>query len=454
MLERTFLFGLALAGVGTAHVESLRSWVLRLAFAHCVKPRKLFEMLLERFPLEGPNIDLSEVLKLWDVHGSGGVAAKLRSRFEQATGVDLGPATLTSFSSLLAEQHLLQRGTGRYCPECVKEDGAHGRLLWEVACVKACPVHRVRLRDASVCGAPKHEHLKLNARPRLVPVCSSCGSVAFACVADVPEAATEDEVWVATQVGRLLACGSETAAAWSSEHICLGLHKLVERCYGGSGVKESASAGLSRSSVCTWRAGVYRPSLGGLVQLCHHAQADVVALLGGRCESALARDAVDPLTLLNGRTETAGAPAAALEARHVDESRAPVDLLDRSYVRRACNLEDLSKALQAAIAESPPPNLTQFAERVETSARYINDKLPDLARALVKASTRYRKEVCDEKFDGAASAYADAARSLVASGKPVTPKYLQKVSGLVAFSQNPTRVRAMASAMQKFGSGS
>jgi hypothetical protein len=114
------------------------------------------------------------------------------------------------------------------------------------------------------------------------------------------------------------------------------------------------------------------------------------------------------------------------------------------------NLEDLSKALQAAIAESPPPNLTQLAERMEASARFINDKLPDLARALVEASARYRKEVCDEKFDEAASAYADAARSLVASGRPVTPKNLRKVSGLVAFSQNPTRVRAMASALQKF----
>ena len=130
MLKRTLFFGLPLAGVGTPVVESLRSYVQRLAFAHNLKPRVLIEVLLERFPWEGEPVDLSEVMKQWEVHGRGEVGRKLRERLERATGVDLQSSRFGSFSRLVAGQHLAKLGRGRYCPVCVLEDGAHGQLLW------------------------------------------------------------------------------------------------------------------------------------------------------------------------------------------------------------------------------------------------------------------------------------------------------------------------------------
>jgi transcriptional regulator with XRE-family HTH domain len=408
--------------------------------------------------LEGPNIDVSELLKTWDIHGSGGLAAKIRSRLELATGADLRAGTLTPVSDLLAGQHLVRTGSGRYCPVCVKEDNAHGHLLWEVACVKACPIHGVLLQDSSICGAPRSEHLKVNARPRLSCVCSSCGSVGFCCVTEMPERASADEIWVATQVGRLLSCGKGMSAAWTSQHLRMGLHTLVEGWYSGSVVKASLAAGLSRASVSTWCAGVNKPSLAGLMQLCHHAQVDIVWLLGGRCEPAPTYDDTDKLidwAEEDGDAERETALAAKqeteLQESTPDASRKPIDLFGRSYVHRSCTIEDIKNALAAAVVESPPPNLTQLAARLGTSARFINEKWPDQARALVEASARYRIEQNQSRFDEATDVYESAARSLVELGQPVTPKYLQKVSGLVAFSQNLTRVRAMESVVQKFG---
>ena len=205
MLKRTLFFGLPLAGVGTPVVESLRGYVQRLAFAHNLKPRVLIEVLLERFPWEGEPVDLSEVMKQWEVHGRGEVGRKLRERLERATGVDLQSSRFGSFSRLVAGQHLAKRGRGRYCPVCVLEDGAHGQLLWETACVKACPVHKVKLRDAATCGAPSDQHLPAHRRPKVPYACSMCGSLGFACVTSEPEAADDADIWVATQIGQLLA---------------------------------------------------------------------------------------------------------------------------------------------------------------------------------------------------------------------------------------------------------
>ena len=283
MLERTMFYGLPLAGVGTSRVESFRSYVQRLALAHCMKPLALIDTLLERFPWAGPMFDMPSVLKDWRVHGVSQVGVELRQRFASATGVDLERSALGAFSGLVAGSHLARLGSARYCPLCVREPDAYGQLLWEVACVRVCPEHRVRLREATVCGAPESERLPANARPKASHVCSTCGSLGFACLTDAVTPATDEELWVAEQVGRLLAVAPQVGAAWTPTALQQGLRKVVDGAYHGSVVAASLGAGLSRASVCTWVSGKFKPSFAGLMQLCHHARVDVVELLGGRC---------------------------------------------------------------------------------------------------------------------------------------------------------------------------
>lgn len=460
MLERTFLYGLPLAGVGTPGVESLRGYTQRLAFAHNFKPRALVEMLQERYPREGGDFDISTVLKEWAVHCGGDVGESLRDRLERATGEDLKASTLAHISHVVARPHLAKTGRGRYCPGCVTEDDHHGRLLWEVACVNACPTHGVRLRSAAECGAEPDDRLKGNSRPRLSHVCSGCGSIGFKCIEDEPEAATPAEIWVAKQVGRLLACGAGTYQAWSTESLQRGMHQLVEGVYGGSVVEASLSAGLSRSSVCTWSSGKHRPSLAGLMQLCHHAQVDVVELLSGRLSNPPDYDDTAELAGVHSDNEegtrTGEAPAVAdrvvragLAVCPRGQARAPIDLMGRPYQVRECSLETLRQALQAAVSESPPPNLTELAGRLGTSRRFLREKWPAESTALATVAAQHRDGLWRGKFDESLEAYERAAKELLGREMPVTSKYLQQVSGLVAFSHNPSRVRAVAEVVRR-----
>lgn len=442
MLKRTLFFGLPLAGVGTPVVESLRGYVQRLAFAHNLKPRVLIEVLLERFPWEGEPVDLSEVMKQWEVHGRGEVGRKLRERLERATGVDLQSSRFGSFSRLVAGQHLAKRGRGRYCPVCVLEDGAHGQLLWETACVKACPVHKVKLRDAATCGAPSDQHLPAHRRPKVPYACSMCGSLGFACVTSEPEAADDADIWVATQIGKLLALPPQDCDYWTADRLQRGLYELVDDVYQGSVVRASLSAGLSRGSVCTWVAGKYRPSLAGLMQLCHHARVDVVELFSGRLETVPEPGAIEDAEAMDAFAAD-DAEAVALERRPA------IDLLERGYIRRTCE-DDLRIGLEMAVMESPPPNLRQLAVRLETSRRFLREKWPDQADALREASARYRREQEQVKFVATVATFERCAEELVSRGMPVTPKYLQAASGLVTFRQNLSRARAMSGVVSRY----
>jgi hypothetical protein len=141
--KRSLFYGLPLEGVGTWEVESLRSFVERLAYAHCFKPLALLEKLLAHFPLGEAKLSLLAVVRFWDVHGTANAGNLVTERLELATLTKLASAGLRRFAHVLSPAHLARSKHERavYCPACVAEGDelGHGRLLWEVQCVTGLP---------------------------------------------------------------------------------------------------------------------------------------------------------------------------------------------------------------------------------------------------------------------------------------------------------------------------
>lgn len=439
MRERTYFYGMPLAGVGTASVESFRSYVQRLAFMHCLKPLTLFHVLFERFPWEGRMFALDEVIKRWTIQAGGELGGKMRDALRQATGVDISLSAFSTFKHLVADQHLAKLGRcGRYCPLCVAQPDAYGQLLWETDCVTACPIHRVRLRSALGCGADEADHLKRNEMPRLCNVCTTCGSVGFACVKTEPEPASDAEVWVATQVGQLLAAPPTVCESWTPELLRHGLHALVVAAYGGSVVRATREAGLSRSSVCVWIRGSIRPSFSPLLQLCQHAGADLVELFGGRF---VRTDAIPAAH----EPDVECAPAfVGLRA-----PRKQVDLFERPYVPSSYTV-DVGEALVAASKLAEPPNVKRFAMDIGINVRTCSQKWPEQTALLVEASARYQRKLTQLRFDSDVASYQKIAKELDDEGQLVSAAQLQRGSGLVAFSRNPARVSAMHAVLERY----
>ena len=81
-----------------------------------------------------------------------------------------------------------------------------------------------------------------------------------------------------------------------------------------------------------------------------------------------------------------------------------------------------------AVLESPPPNLTQLAARLETGSRFLREKWPAEVAALLEAGARYRLTQEELKFEETVATFERCAGELVTRGRPVTPKYLQAAS--------------------------
>lgn len=428
MAKRTLFYPQPLLGQDTGDAQSLRSYIERLALSHNMKPRGLLDTLLKEHPLEDLSADLHQLQKRWAVHGFAEVGAQLQSRLEAATGSSLAGATLMRYKGLFASVNLTRANDPVYCPCCVTEsEGAelpYGRLLWEVQCVEACPVHRVKLRSAKLCGAQPEERLPANQRPSLSGVCIQCGSVGFKCLAKEPLPATGDEIWVASQVRRLLDLPIERVARCSAESLRTGLTELVKCVYGGSVVRASQQAGLSRASVYTWVAGEILAGLPGLLQICFHAKADVCALIDGVYRS------LD------------SSPAEKSPPRRLQ-------VVERTYNRSELNDDQIRELLEAAATEAEPPSLMQFARRHGLNVDVPRQRFVREAAVLAAANAQHMQLVYERRYVEAVHAYTAAVQALLRQGLSVHAKSIQKQSGVVAFSQNHPRVRALQEVLSK-----
>lgn len=427
MNARSLLYAQPLVGEGTSEVESLRSYIQRLALSHSVKPRGLLSIVLDAYPLVGIDHDLHTLLQHWGIHGSAEIGRQLQERLHKATGVSVEVATLRRFSGVLADVNLVHARTREwfYCPCCVQEgeEPTHGRLLWEVQSVVACPKHRVRLRSTKLCGASAAERLRPSQRPSLAGVCGQCGSVGYRCCVAAPTPASDAEVWIAEQVGRLLALPCEAVSKFSKSTLQAGLEALVKSHYGGSTVNAALQSGLSRASVWAWRNTDMRPALPGLMQLCFHAGCDVVALLGGEAVSL-----------------------------H-ETSTQPHQVLQRTYIRAKHSDDQIREMLLLAAQEAMPPTLAAFSRRIGLNEDAPRHRFPEESRVLAAANMAYTLAANQRKFDDALATYSAAAEALAAKGMRVAAKYLQLESGLVAFSQNEPRVRAMNMVIARYENG-
>ena len=208
---RSRLYSLAPEGIGTAFVESLSGYVVRLAEAHAVSAGDLIRRELSRHtssPLDFPTHSQS-------INGLENRAARWVTAVEAATlRSDLRYLTLLPFKKLLPTS-LLLRKIRAWCPECYEEMAVTGTvyepLLWCLRLVEACPRHRRLL--VATCSRCRQSLRLLYAASR-VGRCSKCGMELRGEPSGIVNetrdpAPTEYQLWLADAFGQLLAHGPE-----------------------------------------------------------------------------------------------------------------------------------------------------------------------------------------------------------------------------------------------------
>lgn len=210
------LYHLEPIGLGTPFVESLSSFILRLAEAHHALPIRLAyhvrDTVIEKSHF--PSLTLQDAYAL---NSNSGLAQRWVSALEMLTlREDISLLTMLPWSHIFATTGLMHRHL-TWCPDCWREWREAGvpisvPLLWLVSVVSICPRHQKPLHTrCSLCG---------QTQPIVVGTCwlgycAHCGGLLDAdhtveTTNDLPLAGAtwEQELWIAYSLGDLLAACS------------------------------------------------------------------------------------------------------------------------------------------------------------------------------------------------------------------------------------------------------
>lgn len=424
------LYGLDAVAPNTPQAESLRSYVQRLAYAHSVSPSRLVSELLVQQPLETVSqCSIKNSLDEWNISGKGEVVEALLARLQSATYRELRPTVAARFGHLFAVQRFTRAPALMHCPHCVREEAweglPYGRLLWELTPVTCCPVHRVRLVDSRRCGAQQQVALGFRKRPLLAGVCALCGSIGFACRADSSEPASEEELWIANQVGALVALSAQESQALQPAKLREGIVAAIEAVFGGKVANAAIESGLGRTSVLAWVKHERLPSLDSLLKFCWRAQADLLPLLRGsyqRCSSAA-----------GVRSES---------------------LAKRRYCRDGRDWDGIRALLIEEALKRNPRTACEVAKELGMWPSNLRLNLPDEYNRLAERSKQYQAALLDRKLDDLKSAFRSAAKALAQESAPITKTSVVKRSGLTVFNgRSRIRHAALREVLREFGVG-
>jgi len=379
---RSRLYALEPVGVGTAQVESLTSYIARLAEAHSVPLGKL--MLKEILPLYGRSYLPGNMTVFWTrqaraLNGVGEWARDMIKSLEQLTGQgNLRFLSCLPWAEVISARGLLRQQRA-WCPACLAQQRQAGEtiyepLLWAFQVITLCPDHHQRL---FVHCPHCHKSLPWLARSMRVGYCSRCRQWLGRPVA-TPEnkergSSSEMELewhnWVGQAVGELLAAGPGLSSLPGQDSLAQSLAIYMERVTGGqkglfSRRLQDHHVDLDKMAIWRWLNGS-QPLFSRLLQVCYCLQ-------------------TTPLHFL---TEPSNLPAS-LDLKALPAQTPPASI-QKSFNR--LDLDLLRQALEATLAseEEPPPSLNQVAKQLGYAGHtQLGRRLPELSQAV---SARYRE---------------------------------------------------------------
>jgi transcriptional regulator with XRE-family HTH domain len=349
---RSVLFSLEPLGVGTAWVESLTSYIARLASAHVVFPGVLMNKVIEPLVLgrDSRTLHISHGKKTQLLNATG-LRARLCVQILEALTMrqDLRHLTLLVWSDILCLRGLV-RPTRAWCPHCYEEWRSHGEtlfdpLLWTIQEVTTCVRHHVPLTGQ--CPNPEcarvQQALCWRSRPGYCAYCQQWlgkrpPDVESGKDSSRAEAEQVRHQWVTSNVGALLALSPTLAAPPARLRGAQALRTIIQQMTQGNISAFARILNIPQGLVSHWVNGRKVPQIEMLLHICSVVDLSLDALL------------VKDLDALRPRLRAADEP-------RVYELRGKW-----THVRVDAN--QVRQALEQILAanDDPPPTLTHVAQ--------------------------------------------------------------------------------------------
>lgn len=393
------LYHLEPIGIGTPMVESLTSYITRLAEAHSVSPRVLLRdeilPIQPRFYLNPTgHIKQSCLTTYWSrssvLNGNSSLTRDTVQTMETLTMCrDLRFLTLVSLSDIVSPRELLRR-TRSWCPTCYEQwreanSPIYDPLLWNINCIRVCLEHNQPLQLR--CPYEDCARTLTSLTPRGQPgYCAWCNRWLGRLPDDTRSSDSLEEVhWMLQQhflpaIGELLATIPHLSEPMRREYFVETISQYADKTIKGIYTEATHQFLVVQKSLWNWAYRSHLPQLENLLQVCAFLRISLLSLFTGEAIVATKSQTDNPWQTWNlERTVKA--------ARKFDAKR----------VQQA-----LEEFLQSS--EYPPPSMREIARRLGYHRDHLAKLFPELCKAISRRYLEYLSEqrqqriqkLCDE----------------------------------------------------------
>lgn len=305
---RSRLYALKPIGIGTPYVESLTGYVIRLADAHAVSVGDLLGREVSTAALKpllsfGPFMRRNRAqshgfhAQPYAVNGFGERSKTWVDALGRATSrTDLRFLTLLPWEGLFSRAALF-RHTHAWCPDCYERwrvggDVVYEPLLWAMAPVKVCPLHRRSLEETCPHCHGRLMPIAVYSRPGC---CSRCqrwlGNSTESRSSErstLSDKENDAALWQAEAIAELFAATLRLSSPFLSSMFRSNFQACVDAAAEGNQRAFAQAARVSCYTVECRLLGKNLPQINTLLRICYHLQIPLTAFV----ENDLSRTAV------------------------------------------------------------------------------------------------------------------------------------------------------------------
>jgi AraC-like DNA-binding protein len=361
---RSRLYSLIPIGIGTAFVESLSGYLVRLAESHAVSVGSLVHKELSYSVVGETRLALAS----YAINGVGTSAQQAAQALGNLTlRPELRYLTLLPFEKLFPKPFLFRK-IRAWCSACYEQMSSRGEpiyepLLWCLKLVDVCPRHRLLL--ATTCPRCRQSQRPLYATSR-PGFCSRCGfwlgSTTEQSEHPLPACVpTEYQLWLADALGELLANAPEVEPERLRDRARSALLAYAKTFTEGNRSAVTYMAGFRHNGLLAWFNGSQEPRIDTLLRTWYKLRLPIICLLK------------DTFPEVSSAIQAQGALEIG-RARKVAPNR---------------SREQIRLALQEALHEQPAPSVNEIARRLGYST---TERLRDADRILCRQiALNYRR---------------------------------------------------------------
>lgn len=403
---RSHLYHLEPIGIGEPYVESLTSYIARLAEAHCLYPSSLVTKIIscelkQIFIKDYSSRNISSFFtKSRFINSHGKITQEIVKALKKLTlKQNLDRLTVLSYSEVLSSRKLFKKHKS-WCPACyeqwrISKQTIYEPLLWTIAEAKICPHHYQLLQNT--CPYCNQSIPWLTGKSR-VGYCSYCDSwlgsfsqVSNDIVYDKAELAKY--IWIVLNIGKLISFRYLASSLVQKDNIPKALNQIIDATYNGNISTFARAFGLPKNSVWMWCKNKSTPELRIILTICYCLD---ISLL-------------DLITLKEK----------ALKSPQINIQRLPSVALTQRTSPKTFDYETVENYLQTTLNSSdiPPLTMKEVAERLGVNRRTVSGYFPVLCKAISAKHRCYQKIRTKELIKDCCQEIEQAVLSIYQSGE-------------------------------------